>query len=162
MPVLLAKLLALLPWLAPALPGLARARTRVGALMPPLAPVLMVLGTIGAGIAAGIWLHAIGNERRLARGAGAICAARAVTGQLATLRDANKQGQDALAVRGLEILAANNRIRSLEQQQKAWRDASDDPDIIVVPAGDPWLVRAPPVGLRPRPRGAAAGVATRD
>jgi hypothetical protein len=164
MPALvLAKLLAIFgPLLGPWLPALARIRANVGGLMPPVAPVLIALGAVGAGIAAGLWLHSLGNDRRVARAAPAICDARAVSAQLTTLRAANQQGQDALAARGLEILAANNRIQSLEQQQQRWRDASADPDQIVVPPGDPWLVRAAPFGVRPRTRDTDAGVAGRD
>jgi hypothetical protein len=97
----------------------------------------------------------IGDPTRIAAAVAPLCDARAHESQLAELRRAIRLGHAALAERDLSLAAAHTRIGDLQQQQEEWRRASPDLDLIIVPPGDPWLVRARPFGVRPGARSAA-------
>jgi hypothetical protein len=131
-----------------------------GAVRPwlPAAGALRSIG-IGVGIAALLaggallvwWLRDASESDAVAARAQAIVERANLTAENKALKAAARQADATLRHREAAIEASAATIAELEAKLKEKRDASPNPDVLVVPPGDPWLGRPAAGGLRKHP-----------
>lgn len=152
------------PWLLKAAPWAATLKARLPSLGASAAGVALAVGL--AAVAGGVWLiHDWLGDRAAARtkateiatDAERICTSANQAARIAALEKALGERERAEKMQAERATAALATLKLLTESQEAARNASPNPDQILIPAGDPWLLRGP-FGLPGGgPRGLRAG-----
>jgi hypothetical protein len=104
-----------------------------------VARVVIASALVAGGMVIGAWAHSWGEARRIARERATAVELANAKGAADAMTAAVRLQADTLEKRRRALEASEIHISTLEKALEDARNASPNPDAVVVPAGDPWL-----------------------